>query len=63
MKSDTIPSKWIIAPLLITGSAGTIYGMIRADHTIFLAGIALLLAGYGFLRKELKRAASRDSEE
>ena len=50
-------NKAVMALICALGIAGVIYGMVRENHGVFIVGLALLVAGYLIIRKELKRAS------
>lgn len=57
-----MPEK-IITPLLLTaGIAAIAYGMLRENNFVFIAGIAITVAGYLLIRKHLRRSKSRQQD-
>jgi len=49
-------AKWKFLPpaLVAAGSAAVLYGMLKEDDIVFLAGLPLLVLGYLMIRKKLK---------
>ncbi|MBI4776558.1 MAG: hypothetical protein HY788_20680 [Deltaproteobacteria bacterium] len=49
-------SKWkFLAPALIAaGSVAVLYGMLKENDVVFLAGLPCLVLGYLMIRKKLK---------
>jgi hypothetical protein len=46
--------KIFIIAICIIGVSGVCYGMLRDHDSVFIAGIALITAGYIMIRKRLK---------
>ena len=46
--------KAFILVVCLFGILGVFYGMMNKNHTVFIAGLVVLLAGYLMIRKKLK---------
>jgi len=52
--------KIITAFLCIVGISAVIYGMIKKNNTVFLIGIAFVIAGYLMIRKKIKESILKE---
>jgi hypothetical protein len=55
-----LKEKIIMTALCVIGISAIIYGMIKKNNTIFLAGIAFVIAGYLMIRKKLKESIQKE---
>jgi hypothetical protein len=46
--------KALILGVSLLGILGVGYGMMNKNHTVFIAGLVLVIAGYLMIRKKLK---------
>jgi hypothetical protein len=56
MKMQRNHRRWVQVALTVLGILGIIYGMVRQNHMVFILGILVGVAGYLFIRQELKES-------